>query len=122
MKVTVEGTEITPKEFRTTERIAKAGKHVKELRTLKELSGPASLVPSPALPDRTAVSSNTSAIFAVQDMDSIFAKYFLVGLAAALVTLIIAPNSAGAIPPGVVENAANALSQAFGRNEESAEE
>ncbi|KAL3205989.1 hypothetical protein MRX96_040487 [Rhipicephalus microplus] len=60
--------------------------------------------------------------FSVQDIDSIFAKYFLLGLAAALVTLIIAPNNAGAIPPGVVETAANALSQAFGRNEESAEE
>ncbi|KAL3206922.1 hypothetical protein MRX96_039824 [Rhipicephalus microplus] len=60
--------------------------------------------------------------FSVEDMDSIFPKYLLLGLAAALVALIIAPNSASAIPLGVVENAANALSQAFGRNERNSEE
>ncbi|KAL3243342.1 hypothetical protein MRX96_047465 [Rhipicephalus microplus] len=32
MEVTVEGTEITPEEFRTADWITKVGKHVKELR------------------------------------------------------------------------------------------
>lgn len=54
-------------------------------------------------------------------MDNFLAKYLLMGLAAAVVTLITAPYSAEAFPAGAIEAAAKALENVFGRKEENAE-